>query len=49
MKELKMFSEVYQYLKCIKNIEGLSWSEQESVLPTDINRAYFHEQMCRRY
>ncbi len=43
-----MFSEVYQYLKCIKNMEGLSWSKQESVLPTNISRAYFHEQMCRQ-
>ncbi len=39
---------IYQYLECIKNMQGLSWSESVLVLPKDINRAYFHKQMCRK-
>lgn len=39
---------VYEYLECIKNIQGLSWTECNMILPKDINRAYFHEQMCRK-
>lgn len=39
---------IYQYLECIKNMQGLSWSESTLVLPKDISRAYFHEQMCRK-
>jgi hypothetical protein len=39
---------IYQYLECIKNMQNLSWSEVVLVLPKDINRAYFHEQMCQK-
>lgn len=39
---------IYEYLECIKNIQGLSWNECNMILPKDINRAYFHEQMCRK-
>jgi 3-methyladenine DNA glycosylase Tag len=39
---------IYEYLECIKNMQGLSWSESVLVLPKDINRAYFHEQMCQK-
>lgn len=39
---------IYEYLECIKNMQGLSWTECNMILPKDINRAYFHEQMCRK-
>lgn len=39
---------IYEYLECIKNMQGLSWNECNMILPKDINRAYFHEQMCRK-
>lgn len=39
---------IYEYLECIKNMQGLSWTECNMILPKDINRVYFHEQMCRK-
>lgn len=39
---------VYKYLECNKNMQGLSLGERYVVFPKYINRAYFHEQMCRK-
>lgn len=36
----------YKYLECIKSTQDLGCTETGLILPSNINRAYFHEKMC---